>query len=188
MTGPAEGQDRRTRRPAAVRISTVPPAARPLQGEPAGLVSRVLAGTADFCVVVVVMAGCYLGVAALRFLWNSRTFTFPTAPFGVLLLLGSGVLVVYLAGAWVVTGRTYGDQLLGLRVVGPGGRRPRPAGALVRAVLYVLFPIGLFWVAVSRDCSSAQDLLLRYAVVYDWTQGTPEPAPAAPSDERSEPQ
>src|SRR6185503_3925212 len=88
--------------------------------------------------------------------------------FGLLLLAGTWLMVGYLAGAWTVTGRTYGDHLLGLRVVGPRGRPPRAGGALLRAVFCVLFPLGLFWVAVSRDNRSAQDVVLRFAVVYDW--------------------
>jgi uncharacterized RDD family membrane protein YckC len=151
-------------------VDVIPPEARPFQGQRAGLVTRVVANSVDFAVVVAAVAAGYLAFTVFRFLWNSRTFSLPTPSFGLLLLIGSGVMVVYLAGAWVLTGRTYGDQLLGLRVVGPGGRPPRIAGALVRAVLCVLFPVGLFWVAVSRDNSSVQDLLLRYAVVYDWSQ------------------
>jgi uncharacterized RDD family membrane protein YckC len=173
---PAEAAVRSGRR----GVDVVPPEARQFQGQHAGLVTRLLANTVDFLVVVVVLAAGYGAVAVLRFLWNSRTFSFPTPSFGLLLVVGSGITVVYLAGAWVITGRTYGDQLLGLRVVGPGGRPPRIGGALARAVLCVLFPVGLFWVAVSRDNRSAQDVVLRYAVLYDWSQQT---GPAA-----SEPQ
>jgi hypothetical protein len=36
-------------------------------------------------------------------------------------------------------------------------------------VLCVVFPIGLLWVAVSQDNRSAQDILLRTTVVYDWS-------------------
>jgi uncharacterized RDD family membrane protein YckC len=151
-------------------VDVIPPEAKAFQGQRAGLVTRVMANTVDFAVVVLVVAAGYVAVAVLRFLWNSRNFSFPTASFGVLLLIGSGVMVVYLAGAWALTGRTYGDHLLGLRVVGPGGRAPGVLGALVRAVLCVLFPVGLFWVAVSRSQSSVQDVVLRYAVVYDWSQ------------------
>ncbi|HZB19008.1 MAG TPA: RDD family protein [Blastococcus sp.] len=176
MTGPADAQDRRTRRPAVTRrISTVPLAAQPQQGEPAGLVSRVLAATADFCVVVVLMAAGYLGVAALRFLWNSRTFTFPTASFVVLVVVYSVLLGLYLAASWAITGRTYGDHLLGLRVVTRRGRPLPPAWALVRAVLSVVFPIGLLWVGLSRRNLSVQDVLVGSSVVYDWA-----PAPPAP--------
>ena len=59
------------------RVSAIPPAARELQGRRAGLVTRLLANTVDFGVVVGIVAGGYAAVAALRFLWNSRAFTFP---------------------------------------------------------------------------------------------------------------
>jgi hypothetical protein len=150
-------------------ISVLPSEARPFQGRHAGLVSRLLANTVDFAVVVVAVASGYVVVAALRFLWNSRTFSFPAPSAALLLAVGSGVLVLYLAGSWAVTGRTYGDHLLGLRVLGPRGGRPGVVGALVRATACVLFPIGLFWVAVSRDNRSAQDVVLRWSVVYDWS-------------------
>ncbi len=176
MTGPADGQDRRTGSPAgARRISTVPLAAQPQQGQPAGLVSRVLAGTADFCVVVVVIVAGYLGVAALRFLWNSRTFTFPTASFAVLVVVYSGLLGLYLAASWAIAGRTYGGHLLGLRVVTRRGRPLRPGSAMLRAVLCVIFPVGLGWVALSRRNLSVQDLLVGTAVVYDWAPAPPVP-------------
>jgi uncharacterized RDD family membrane protein YckC len=157
------------------QVDVIPPEAKGFQGQRAGLVTRIMANSVDFVVVVVVVAAGYLSVAALRFLWNTRNFAFPTASFALLLLIGSGVMVVYLAGAWALIGRTYGDHLLGLRVVGPGGRAPRIVGALIRAVLCVAFPVGLFWVAVSRSNSSAQDVVLRYAVVYDWSQRSRAP-------------
>jgi uncharacterized RDD family membrane protein YckC len=164
-------------------VDVVPPEARPFQGQHAGLITRLLANTVDFVVVVVIVAAGYAGVAAVRFLWNSRTFSFPTAPFLVFLLAGSAVMVVYLAVAWTVTGRTYGDHLLGLRVVGRHGRPPRVGGALLRALACVLFPVGLFWVAVSRENRSIQDVVLRYAVVYDWAQrSVPPPDPEDASE------
>ena len=57
---------------------------------------------------------------------------------------------------------------MGLRVLGRRGRRPHLVTALVRALACTLFPVGLLWVAVSRDNRSLQDLLLRTSVVYDW--------------------
>jgi uncharacterized RDD family membrane protein YckC len=152
------------------QVDVIPPEAKAFQGQRAGLVTRVMANTVDLAVVVAVVAAGYLAVAAVRFLWNSRSFSLPTASFALLVVIGSGVMVVYLAGAWALTGRTYGDHLLGLRVVGPRGRAPGVVLALVRAALCVVFPIGLFWVAVSRTQSSVQDVLLRSAVVYDWSQ------------------
>jgi uncharacterized RDD family membrane protein YckC len=152
------------------RLSAIPPAARGLQGQRAGLVTRLLANTVDFCIAVLIVAAGYAGVAALRFLWNSRTFTFPAPSSAVLVVAGGAVMTVYLAACWTASGRTYGDHLLGLRVVGWRGRRLRPVGALLRAVLCVVFPIGLFWIALSRENRSAQDVLLRSSVVYDWSR------------------
>jgi uncharacterized RDD family membrane protein YckC len=171
---PPPERPERPDRPAGPRTPAIPPAAQPFQGARAGLVSRVLANSVDFIVVVAIVAGGYAAFAALRFLWNSRTFTFPAAPFGLLLLLGSIAMVLYLTGSWMATGRTYGDHLLGLRVTDSRGRLLRLGRALVRAVLCVLFPIGLFWVLLSRENRSVQDLVLRTAVIYDWS--------AAPQD------
>jgi hypothetical protein len=61
--------------------------------------------------------------------------------------------------------------------VGWRGERLRFAGALVRALLCALVPVGLLWVAVSRENRSAQDVLLRTSVVYDW-----QPRGAGPGD------
>ena len=152
------------------RLSAIPPAASELQGRRAGLITRVLANTVDFGIVAGIFAGGYAAVAAVRFLWNSRTFTFPAPGFGVLVAVGSVVMVLYLTATWTASGRTYGDHLLGLRVVGRRGRPLRPVPALLRAVLCVLFPIGVFWIALSRENRSVQDVLLRSSVVYDWSR------------------
>lgn len=152
------------------RVLAIPPAARRLQGRRAGLITRLLANTVDFAVVAAVVAGGYAAVAALRFLWNSRTFTFPAPGFGLLVIAGGVVMTLYLAACWIASGRTYGDHLLGLRVVGGHGLPLRPVPALLRSVLCVLFPIGLFWIVISRDNRSVQDVLLRSSVVYDWSR------------------
>ena len=47
------------------------------------------------------------------------------------------------------------------------------ARAVARAVLCLLFPIGLLWVVVSRRNASVQDLLVRSAVAYDWAYRGP---------------
>ena len=66
------------------------------------------------------------------------------------------------------TGRTYGAQVLGLRVVDRRGRRLVAAWAFLRAVLCVYVPLGLVWSAFSRENRSLQDLVLRTSVIYDW--------------------
>jgi uncharacterized RDD family membrane protein YckC len=161
---------------AALRGSTVPLQAKPLQGRRAGMVTRALADTVDVAVVAAVLALGYLGVSAARFLWRSWAFTFPTPSFLLMLVLGGVTAVLYLTATWGTTGRSYGKHLLGLRVVGPFGRL-RLGGAFVRAVLCVVFPIGVVWVVVSRRNRSLQDVVLRTSVVYDWLGGDDEPAP-----------
>jgi uncharacterized RDD family membrane protein YckC len=78
------------------------------------------------------------------------------------------VCVLYLAFAWTVTGRTYGDHVMGLRVVDRRGGRVRLPRSLLRAVLYVAFPVGLLWCVVATR-RSLQDAVLGTTVVYDWT-------------------
>ena len=75
-------------------------------------------------------------------------------------------------------GRTYGDHVMGLRVVNHKGGRLHPLRALARAVFYAIFPIGLLWVLVSGQNRSLQDLVLRTSVIYDWDV---RPLPPPPS-------
>ena len=82
--------------------------------------------------------------------------------------VGAWILVVYLTVAWWLNGRTFGDHLMGLRVVNFRGDRLRLPGALARAAFCAAFPLGLFWVAVSRENRSVQDVVLRTSVIYDW--------------------
>lgn len=151
------------------RLDPIPPAARPLQGLRAGVVSRTIAGGIDYAIVGVLVAGTYLGIVVLRFLVDPRSAgNLPTVPLAVVLLYGFGLMVVYLWIAFATTGRTIGDRVMGLRVVGRKGRRVHWWWALVRAVLCTLIPVGLFWCAVSRENRSVQDLLLRTSVIHHW--------------------
>jgi len=152
------------RRPA----TALPPAAQAIQGVRAGLVSRVLAGAVDAVATLLLLCGAYVGLVGLRYLLSPRTFTFPSPTSVLALSVLLGVQVLYLTGCWATTGRTYGDYVMGLRVVNRHGRRLHLVAALVRALTCALFPIGLFWVAVSNHNRSLQDLLLRTSVVYDW--------------------
>jgi hypothetical protein len=49
----------------------------------------------------------------------------------------------------------------------------RPLSALLRAILCVIFPIGLLWSVVSDSSRSLQDVLLRTSVIYDWNVRVP---------------
>jgi uncharacterized RDD family membrane protein YckC len=138
-----------------------------VRGYPAGFVTRALAALADVCVVLLALAAGYAAVAGFRFLLHPAAFRLPTPSYESVLLLAGLVLAGYCTLAWSILGRTYGDQLMGLRVAGRRGARLRWFRAAARAVLCIVFPLGLLWVLVSRHNRSIQDVVLRTAVVYD---------------------
>jgi uncharacterized RDD family membrane protein YckC len=151
-----------------VSLGSVPVAARPYQGKPAGLVTRAASGVIDVVVVLALLVGGYLAVNGALFVVDPRHFHFVSVSSVVSRTVGLVVLTGYLFVAWWLSGRTYGCRVMGLRVVGAGGRPVRSYVALVRAVLCVAFPVGLLLCIFGRRRRSLQDLLLRTAVVYDW--------------------
>ena len=159
--------------PARPATILVPAPARPYQGHRAGIITRCAAGAVDLAVAVLAVLVAYAGWAAALFLLRPRAFRFPEPAPGSLLTALLVVLTAYLAVGWVTTGQTYGARLMGLRVVDRHGHRLGPGRALMRALLCVLFPVLLFWVLVSRENRSVQDVLLRTAVVYDWSLQPP---------------
>jgi uncharacterized RDD family membrane protein YckC len=148
----------------------LPSGAREFQGDRAGIVSRGLAAGIDLGVVVVLVVGFvaarsvwtyfFADDTPLRMRWPSRLG---------LSSIGGLLLALYLALGWARNGRTAGKRLLGLALVrAHGGAKVSASIAILRAVLYVVFPLGFFWCAVSRSQRSVQDLVLGTAVVYDW--------------------
>ena len=149
-------------------ISPVPREARPYQGHSAGLVTRIVANTIDALVVGVIVGAIYLGLVSFKFLLDPLSFVWPSGNFLVSLTTTLFIATAYLALGWWLLGRSYGDHVMGLRVVDRRGRRLGPLRALLRAAFCVFFPIGLFWCVVSPERRSIQDVVLRTRVVYDW--------------------
>ena len=149
-------------------ISPVPREARPYQGHSAGLVTRVVANTIDAAIVGVMVGAIYLGLVSVKFLLDPRTFEWPNGNFLVSLTTTLFLATGYLTLGWWLFGRSYGDHVMGLRVVGRSGRRLGPLRSLMRAAFCVFFPIGLFWCLVSPQRRSVQDVVLWTRVVYDW--------------------
>jgi uncharacterized RDD family membrane protein YckC len=164
----------------SAHIDPVPREARPFQGHRAGLVTRAAAGAIDVAIVIISLGVSYLAVFAFLFLLEPRNFTAPRPSPGLVYAVGTLLLILYLAVSWMGNGRTYGDHVMGLRVVNHKGRRLHPLRALARAVLYAVFPIGLLWVLVSGQNRSLQDLVLRTSVIYDWDV-RPLPPPPDPN-------
>lgn len=144
-----------------------------MQGRRAGIVSRFLADAIDLLVIVTAVVAVYLAASGIRFLLNPRRFTWPEPSALDLGVLGWIFLIVYLWIGWANTGRTFGKTVLGLRVVDAGGSRVPVWRSFARALLCALFPIGLFWSAVSARNASLQDLILGTAVIYDWEPRLP---------------
>jgi len=161
----------------SAHVDPVPREARPFQGHRAGLVTRTAAAAIDIGVVAIALGVTYLGVFAVLFLLDPRNFTAPRPSPWLAYAAGCLLLTLYLAVSWMGSGRTYGNHVMGLRVVNNQGRRLHPLGALVRAVFCVILPIGLLWVLVSGQNRSLQDLVLRTSVIYDWDVRPLRPLP-----------
>jgi uncharacterized RDD family membrane protein YckC len=145
-------------------------------------VTRLTAGAVDALTVAVALVLGYAAYNGLLFMISPRNFQFTKASAVPITTVAVVAMVIYLTAAWSTSGRTYGDHVMGVRVVGPLGRRVSVPRAFVRAVLCVAFPIGLFWCAVSPARRSVQDVVVRTSVIYDWMPGPtldPSRTPAA---------
>ncbi len=151
-------------------IDPLKPGARAIQGMRAGVVTRVAAGGVDYALVVGVALGSYVAWAVLLFLLDPRDYSFPSWPLYYFLVIGFSTLVLYLWVGFATNGRTIGARLMGVRVVGRRGRRMHWGPALLRAGFCAVFPVGLFWCAISRENRSIQDIVLRTSVIHDWPQ------------------
>ncbi|MGB3438413.1 MAG: RDD family protein [Actinophytocola sp.] len=153
----------------AAWLLSLPAEVRSCQGDRAGVVSRVLACAIDLTVVLTVLTGGYLGIAGLAFLSNPVSFRFPVPSRLLVVGVAAALMVLYLTISWAGGGRTYGDRVLGLRVVSRRGEQLHLGIAVLRAVFCTVLPIGLLWAAVDTNRRSVQDLLLRTTVIYDWS-------------------
>ena len=152
-----------------VELLSPPTVESAIQGAPAGLVSRTLAAVIDAFVIVLALTAGYLGVSAAKFLFHPRHFSFPVPSSSVMVTIGGVLAGLYLTVCWAASGRTYGDLILGLRVVRRGGRHLNPLVALARAFAYLVLPVGLLVAGVDRRRRSLQDMVFRSSVVYDWS-------------------
>jgi uncharacterized RDD family membrane protein YckC len=156
----------------AEHASVLPLSARPYQGRRAGIVTRSAAAAIDLLVVVVIVVALYLGFAGVAFVLHPTSFHWPSHIAWSVPVVWFLVAVPYLTLTWCATGRSYGDALFGLRVVNRNGQRLNLLRSAVRAVLCVVFPIGLLWVVFSRRNRSLQDVLLHSSAIYDWIPAT----------------
>lgn len=146
----------------------------------AGLLSRLGAMVIDSVVVVMLGLLVLVVIESVRLLWTTG-FDLGFAD-GIPIRVGAVILLLaYLTYGWGLDGRTVGKLLVGLRVLDEDGSDLSFRRAFVRAVLVVVFPVGLLWAVLSRRSASVQDLLVSTVVVHDWGR---EPTPERPGRRR----
>jgi uncharacterized RDD family membrane protein YckC len=166
--------------------------ARALQGHRAGFASRVVADAVDLGIAWLLGLSALLAAGVVRYLLSGPPLRLPVLPNWLDFGTGGVIAVLYLGLSWAATGRSVGKQIAGLRVVERNGGRLSLGRSFARAVLYVLFPLGLLWILASRRNASVQDLIVGTVVVYDWAyrpadktsptgdDPSPRPAPSSP--------
>ena len=157
----------------ATQISPIRSAhARELQGQRAGIASRLTADAIDWGVVIAIYIGILLALGLVEFLLGSGNFDVPRPPASVTFAAEWVIVVLYLTAGWAGTGRTIGKSIMGLRVVTNAGLPLRPRRSFFRALICAtLGAIALAWVIVSRRRAGIHDIAVQTSVVYDWTKG-----------------
>jgi uncharacterized RDD family membrane protein YckC len=144
------------------------------QGQRAGVASRTVAMVVDAAYVAMIAGAAYLAYSAFRFLRNPVRFSWPQTSSVRLIIVAALVAVILLTIAWAGLGRTIGMRFMGLRLRTMKGERIHLGRAFLRAVACVVFPLGLFWSAISKRNASVQDLVFQTTVVYDWQTRIPD--------------
>ena len=129
-------------------------AGRPyLGGGYAGFVSRVLAFAIDVFALIVALIVTFVFVWGVVSIFNlDQLFQnlLGTHGFGLLRMVGSGVVgtlvaCVYWIFGWTFIGGTVGKIIMGLRVVGPGGARLGFWRSLRRVIGYFISRFSSAW-------------------------------------------
>jgi uncharacterized RDD family membrane protein YckC len=145
----------------------------------AGFVSRATADLIDAVLICVATATLVVVGSMLRALFGPSPFAFPRLRGIEMAGYLSLAFLAYLTFFWSSTGRTPGKQASGLRVVTASGESMGFGRALGRAILCTVFPFGFLWVAVSARNLALHDVVVRTAVVYDWSARSAQSATAS---------
>lgn len=151
------------------RFDELSPDVTELRGRRAGIVSRGVAYAVDFGVVFAgypILVWIYGAVVALI---HFTTPTYPDLPDWAEVVLPLTWNWAYFTGSWVLTGRTVGMTLMGLKVVA----RRRIHVGIVRAnirfivMMSTIFWIGPAWLACSKSRLAIHDRVAHTQVIYD---------------------
>lgn len=151
-----------------VHFNVIPNRARSFQGETVGFTSRFISVLIDMAFIAVLLLGAYGIWLALRYVLGVF-YDIPQLSGIPLLLIGYFLMWAYWTWSWATGGKSLGNVLMGLKVEANSGQSLRLGRSAARALLSVIFPIGLAWSIFSRKNHSVQDAILRTQVVFDWT-------------------
>ena len=147
------------------------PQAQTLQGNRAGIVSRVIADGIDYLIAFLIYFSILIAWGVAEYLLTGSKLKVPDPPVAVTIVVPWLILIAYLTAGWGSTGRTIGKSVMGLRVVTRKGLRLPARRAFFRAALCATIPWVILWVVISRKNVGLHDILFRSAVVYDWAVG-----------------
>lgn len=151
-----------------VHFNAIPNRARIFQGSTVGFTSRFISVLIDMALIAVMLLGAYGIWLALRYVLTVF-YDIPQLSGVPLLLVGYFLMWAYWTWSWATGGKSLGNVLMGIRVQTNSGQDLHLGRSAARALLSVVFPIGLAWAIVSRSNHSIQDVILRTKVVFDWT-------------------
>lgn len=154
-----------------VALQTIPVAARSMQGERAGFFTRVIAAVIDVVIVGALIFGIWIATWLFLLVFNPLVDYGMPRP-GYFVLGGYFLIWVYWTWGWATSGRSTGQNLMGIRVVDRTDQRPSWKLAAIRSAFCVAFQIGIVWTLVSRRNRSVQDVVLRTSVIHDWSSST----------------
>jgi len=140
-------------------------------GHYSGAVSRAVAALLDLLFIFVSYTLGVAGVNLLLSIFTDKSLnTNSSAPRATIALLLWAF--VYTFGFLVITGRTPGKAIVGMRVVEKDGGPLHAGRAFVRVLLMplslALAGLGLLWIIFQRHHRALHDLIAGTAVVYDW--------------------
>ena len=172
-------------------LETVPAAGRRYQGDRAGFVIRAIAAVLDVVFVGIVVVLLWVGLWLFLLIFNpviDPDLTVEvTPPSGYFLLAGYLLMWLYWTWMWATNGRSLGQYLMGLRVVGRQGRHFGWKLAMLRSGLCAVFPPGLVWAIISPRNRSVQDVMLRTSVIHDWSSSSSASSSTESSSSESSP-
>lgn len=141
------------------------------QGHYAGAVSRFLAYVIDAAVSSGVFAGALAAISYVATVVTGRQISWnrDNVVVGVVFVAW---LFFYFGYSWAASGKTFGNAVVGIRVVRADGAALDPWRGALRAAAFplsfLLFGLGFAGILLQRERRALHDLIAGSAVVYSW--------------------